>query len=222
MLFIGAAAAAQSALEGFFKDALARFGLAAKEVEDFLVFWLPLMASQAWAEGLISIIVTDPANPYWLTEGQVAKATAESLGYTANVSAHKGDTNTESTLIDTAITNKSAAIILDPANADGSIGAVKKAIAANIPVFLVNAEINQEGLAKAQKPDDHGRRIGVFAKLQGDLLGQRIELHRRLVRPVGGRACPALGDFASQGLGIEGLGFVDMVHGAPAGAFPRA
>jgi erythritol transport system substrate-binding protein len=104
----------------------------------------------ASAEGLISIIVNDPANPYWLTEGNVAKATAEKLGYTANVGAHKGDTNVESNLIDTAITNKSVAIILDPANADGSIGAVKKAVAANIPVFLVNAEINQEGLAKAQ------------------------------------------------------------------------
>lgn len=104
----------------------------------------------ASAEGLITVIVNDPANPYWLTEGNVAKATAEKLGYTANVGAHKGDTNTESNLIDTAITNKSVAIILDPANADGSIGAVKKAIAANIPVFLVNAEINQEGLAKAQ------------------------------------------------------------------------
>lgn len=104
----------------------------------------------ASAEGLISIIVNDPANPYWLTEGNVAKATAEKLGYTANVGAHKGDTNAESNLIDTAITNKSVAIILDPANADGSVGAVKKAIAANIPVFLVNAEINQEGLAKAQ------------------------------------------------------------------------
>jgi erythritol transport system substrate-binding protein len=104
----------------------------------------------ASAEGLISIIVNDPANPYWLTEGNVAKATAEKLGYTANVGAHKGDTNAESNLIDTAITNKSVAIILDPANADGSVGAVKKAVAANIPVFLVNAEINQEGLAKAQ------------------------------------------------------------------------
>jgi len=110
----------------------------------------PLMAYAASADGLITIIVTDPANPYWFTEGEVAKATAESLGYTANVSAHKGDTNVESTLIDTAITNKSAAIILDPANADGSIGAVKKAIDAGIPVILVNAEINQEGLAKAQ------------------------------------------------------------------------
>ena len=110
-----------------------------------------LLASPAWAAGgLMSIIVNDPSNPYWLTEGNVAAKTAEQLGYTAKVSAHKGDTNTESNLIDTAITNHSVAIILDPANADGSVGAVKKAVAANIPVFLVNAEINQEGLAKAQ------------------------------------------------------------------------
>lgn len=110
----------------------------------------PLLVGSAWADGLISIIVTDPANPYWFTEGEVAKKTAEELGYQASVAAHKGDTNTESTLVDTAITNKSAAIILDPANADGSVGAVKKAVDAGIPVFLVNAEINQEGLAKAQ------------------------------------------------------------------------
>ncbi|MCJ1688106.1 D-ribose ABC transporter substrate-binding protein [Rathayibacter sp. VKM Ac-2927] len=100
--------------------------------------------------GLISIIVNDPANPYWQTEGDVASAEAEALGYTANVGASKGDTNTESTLIDTAITNKSVAIILDPANASGSVGAVKKADAAGIPVILVNAEINETGLAKAQ------------------------------------------------------------------------
>jgi erythritol transport system substrate-binding protein len=106
--------------------------------------------TSASAAGLISIIVNDPANPYWLTEGNVAAAEAKKLGYDANVGAHKGDTNTESNLIDTAITNKSVAIILDPANASGSIGAVKKAISANIPVFLVNAEINQAGLAKAQ------------------------------------------------------------------------
>ncbi|ERI12271.1 D-ribose ABC transporter substrate-binding protein [Brucella intermedia] len=111
---------------------------------------LPLIANTAWAEGLMTIIVNDPSNPYWFTEGEIAKKTAEGLGYKAVVGGHKGDTNTESNLIDTAITNKSVAIILDPANADGSVGAVKRAIAANIPVFLVNAEINQEGLAKAQ------------------------------------------------------------------------
>ena len=124
----------------------------------------PLMAGSAWADGLISIIVTDPSNPYWLTEGKVAEQTAKDLGYTANVSAHKADTNTEINLIDTAITNKSVAIILDPANADGSIGAVKKAVAAGIPVFLVNAEINQEGLAKAQLVSNNAQGAAIGAQ----------------------------------------------------------
>lgn len=131
-----------------------------------------LFANAAWADGLISIIVNDPANPYWLTEGNVAKATAEGMGYTANVAAHKGDTNTESTLIDTAITNKSVAIILDPANADGSVGAVKKAIAANIPVFLVNAEINQEGLAKAQLVSNNAQGAALGATQWVESVGQ--------------------------------------------------
>ncbi|WP_204355695.1 MULTISPECIES: D-ribose ABC transporter substrate-binding protein [Marinobacter] len=111
-----------------------------------------LFATVAAAEdqGLISIIVNDTSNPYWFTEGKVAKATAEELGYRANVSSHKGDTNTESNQVDTAITNQAKAIILDPANANGSIGAVRKAVSAGIPVFIVNAEINKQGLAKAQ------------------------------------------------------------------------
>ncbi len=60
---------------------------------------LPLIASTAWAEGLMTIIVNDPSNPYWFTEGEVAKKTAEGLGYKAVVGGHKGDTNTESNLI---------------------------------------------------------------------------------------------------------------------------
>jgi erythritol transport system substrate-binding protein len=132
----------------------------------------PMMSGYAYADGLISVIVTDPANPYWFTEGEVAKATAEKLGYTANVAAHKGDTNTESTLIDTAITNKSVAIILDPANADGSVGAVKKAVAANIPVFLVNAEINQEGLAKAQLVSNNAQGAAIGAQQWVQMVGE--------------------------------------------------
>ena len=133
----------------------------------------PLLFSSAWAEGLMTIIVNDPANPYWFTEGEVAKATAEKLGYTATVAAHKGDTNVESNLIDTAITNKSVAIILDPANADGSIGAVKKAVAAGIPVFLVNAEINQEGLAKAQLVSNNAQGAALGAQQWVEAVGDK-------------------------------------------------
>jgi erythritol transport system substrate-binding protein len=132
-----------------------------------------LGGASAQAAGLISIIVTDPANPYWLTEGKVAEAEAKKLGYTASVAAHKGDTNTESNLIDTAVTNKSVAIILDPANASGSVGAVKKAIAAGIPVFLVNAEINQEGLAKAQLVSNNAQGAALGAQQWVKSVGEK-------------------------------------------------
>lgn len=130
-----------------------------------------LLVGAASADGHITIIVNDPSNPYWFTEGEVAKKTAEELGYTAAVNAHKGDTNAESTMIDTAITNKSVAIILDPANADGSVGAVKKAVAAGIPVILVNAEINQEGLAKAQLVSNNAQGAALGASQWVEFVG---------------------------------------------------
>jgi erythritol transport system substrate-binding protein len=141
---------------------------------------LSIAPTPAAAEGgLISVIVIDPANPYWLTEGNVAADEAKKLGYTATVGASKGDTNAESRLIDTAITNKSVAIILDPADASGSIGSVKRAIAANIPVFLVNAEINQEGLAKAQLVSNNAQGAALggqqWVKSAGDK-GNYVEL----------------------------------------------
>ena len=134
---------------------------------------LAASATTASAAGLVSIIVNDPSNPYWLTEGNVAAAEAKKLGYDATVGASKGDTNTESNLIDTAITNKAVAIILDPANASGSIGAVKKAIAANIPVLLVNAEINQEGLAKAQLVSNNAQGAALGAQQWVKSVGQK-------------------------------------------------
>ena len=153
---------------------------------------LPVVAgfatSASAAGGLISIIVNDPANPYWLTEGKVAAAEAQKLGYSATVGASKGDTNTESNLIDTAITNKSVAIILDPANASGSIGAVKKAIAANIPVFLVNAEINQQGLAKAQLVSNNAQGAALGAEEWVKDVGQQGNYVELLGNPADNNA----------------------------------
>jgi erythritol transport system substrate-binding protein len=136
---------------------------------------LPLMAGSAFAEGLISIIVTDPANPYWFTEGEVAKATAEELGYEATVSAHKGDTNVESNLVDAAITNGAKAIILDPANADGSVGVVRKATEAGIPVFLVNAEINESGIAIAQLVSNNAQGAALGAVQWQQMVGDEAK-----------------------------------------------
>ena len=136
---------------------------------------LPLISGPVLAEGLISIIVNDPANPYWFTEGEVAKATAEELGYEATVSAHKGDTNTESNLVDAAITNNAKAIILDPANADGSVAVVKKATEAGIPVFLVNAEINESGIAIGQLVSNNAQGAALGAVTWQEIVGEEAK-----------------------------------------------
>jgi erythritol transport system substrate-binding protein len=66
--------------------------------------------SDASAEGgLITIIVNDPANPYWAAEGDAAAAEAEKLGYTSKIGAHNGDSKKESDLVDTAINEEGLA-----------------------------------------------------------------------------------------------------------------
>jgi erythritol transport system substrate-binding protein len=129
--------------------------------------------------GLIAIITVDQANPFWQAEADTAKAEAEALGYTTTVADHKNDPNAQSQLIDTAIANGAVAIILDPAGADESIGAVTKATEAGIPVFTVNAEINQSGLAMSQIVSNNaqGAALGAeeFAKAMG-FEGEYVEL----------------------------------------------
>lgn len=129
--------------------------------------------------GLIAIITVDQANPFWAAEAETAKAEAEALGYTTTVADHKNDPVAQNQLIDTAIASGAVAIILDPAGADESIGAVQRATDAGIPVFLVNAEINQTGIAKAQIVSNNaqGAALGAeeFAKAM-DFSGDYVEL----------------------------------------------
>jgi erythritol transport system substrate-binding protein len=102
------------------------------------------------AGGTIAIITVDPSNPYWKAEADTAKAEAEKLGYKTTVAANKNDPETQNQLIETAINDKVAGILLDPAGAEESVAAVQKAVDAKIPVVLINAEIAKTGLAKAQ------------------------------------------------------------------------
>jgi erythritol transport system substrate-binding protein len=100
--------------------------------------------------GLIAIITPAQENPFFKAEADAAKAEAEKLGYETSVASHDDDPNKQSELIDAAISQDAAAIILDNAGADASIGPVTKAKEAGIPVFLIDREINETGIAEAQ------------------------------------------------------------------------
>jgi erythritol transport system substrate-binding protein len=131
------------------------------------------------AGGTIAVITVDPSNPYWKAEVDTAVAEAEKLGYDTTVDAHNNDADKQNQFVDGAISKKVKAIILDPAGADESVGAVQKATDAGIPVFLVNAEISEQGIAKSQIVSNNaqGATLGAeeFAKAMGGK-GEYVEL----------------------------------------------
>lgn len=98
----------------------------------------------------IAFITVDPSNPYWKAESDTAEAAIKKAGYQVQTSAHKNDPAQQNTIIETAINDKVAGVLLDPAGADESVAAVQKLVDAKIPVVLINAEIAKTGLAKAQ------------------------------------------------------------------------
>lgn len=98
----------------------------------------------------IAIITPSNDNPFFKAEAETAAARARELGYDVSINSHDDDAHKQDQLIEVAIANKAAAIILDNAGADASVAAVRKAKEAGIPAFLIDREINANGIAAAQ------------------------------------------------------------------------
>lgn len=99
---------------------------------------------------IIYVITPSVSNPFFKTEADVATETAEGLGYEVKAASHDDDPTKQTELFDSAIADKAAAIICDNAGADATIEAVKKAKDAGIPTFLIDREINEDGVAISQ------------------------------------------------------------------------
>jgi erythritol transport system substrate-binding protein len=129
--------------------------------------------------GLIVIITPSHDNPFFKAEADASDARAQELGYQTLVLTHNDDAALQDQLFDTAIAREAAAIILDNAGADASIAAVRKASTAGIPTFLIDREINANGLAVAQIVSNNyqGATLGAeaFVRLMGES-GPYVEL----------------------------------------------
>ena len=127
----------------------------------------------------IAIITPSNDNPFFKAEAETAAARARELGYDVSVNSHDDDAHKQDQLIDVAIANRAAAIVLDNAGADASVAAVRKAKDAGIPTFLIDREINANGIAAAQIVSNNyqGATLGAqeFARLMGEK-GNYIEL----------------------------------------------
>ena len=131
------------------------------------------------ASKLVVIITPSPDNVFFKAEQDAASAQAKKLGYETLVLSHDDDPTKQSQEIDTAISRKAAAIILDNAGADSSEAAIQRAKDAKIPTFLIDREINKTGVAVAQIVSNNAQGAGLggqeFAKLMGNK-GEYAEL----------------------------------------------
>jgi erythritol transport system substrate-binding protein len=155
------------------------------------------------AGGLIAIITPAVDNPFFKAEADAAAAKAQELGYKTSVASHDDDPNKQSELIDAAISRKAKAIVIDNAGADASIGPVKKAKAAGIPVFLIDREINATGIATAQivSNNSQGAQLGAqeFVKALGEK-GKYVEL---------------VGKESDTNAGVRSKGYADVLSQYP-------
>jgi erythritol transport system substrate-binding protein len=129
---------------------------------------------------LIVVLIPSQDNPFFKAEGEAAAARAIALGYRVRIDAHQDDAYRQDNLVDAAIASNAAAIILDNAGADSSIAAVRRATRAGIPCFLIDREIEADGIAKAQiiADNDQGAQIvaSEFARAMGPAGGKYAEL----------------------------------------------
>lgn len=102
------------------------------------------------ANKLIYCITPSTSNPFFNTVQVATTEEGESLGYTVKCVSHDDDATKQKELFETAISEGASAIICDNAGADASIEAVQLAADNGIPTFLVDREINQEGIAISQ------------------------------------------------------------------------
>jgi erythritol transport system substrate-binding protein len=164
---------------------------------------LPGLHAVSAEKKLIVAIFPPPDNPFFKVEADTVVSKAKSLGYETLLLIHNEDPVKEAQLYDTAISQKPVAIINDPSGSDATINSVAKAKAANIPVFLIDREINSTGLAIAQLVSNNyqGATLGAqeFVKLLNEK-GDYVEL---------------TGKETDNNAGVRSRGFHDVLDSYP-------
>lgn len=123
-------------------------------------------------KGMICVIVPPVENPFFGAMQTIAADKAEELGYTTTRLVHDDDANKQLELFESCIAQGAKAIILDNAGADATVAAVQKAKDANIPSFLVDREITQEGVAVSQIVSNNYQGATILAEEFASLMGE--------------------------------------------------
>ncbi len=103
----------------------------------------------------VAVIVSTLNNPWFVVLADSAKENATKLGYEAVVFDSQNDPAKETAHFDNVIASGYAAVLFNPTDADGSIANVRRAKAADLPVFCMDREINATDAAISQVLSDN-------------------------------------------------------------------
>ena len=152
---------------------------------------------------IIYIITPSHSNPFFGTEAEAAATKAKELGYEVKTLSHDDDATTQMEHFEAAISDKAAAIICDNAGADATVEAVKKAAEAGIPTFLIDREINQEGIAISQIVANNYQGAKAVAELWVEAMGEK------------GKYVELLGKESDTNAGVRSSAFHEVIDQYP-------
>lgn len=88
----------------------------------------------------MGVTVSNSTNPFFVMESNTAKKTGEDMGFDVLSQEAKEDVKTQSDQIDQFVTSQVDFIVIDPVDSDGVGPAVKRAVAADIPVVGIDSQ----------------------------------------------------------------------------------
>lgn len=103
----------------------------------------------------IAVVISTLNNPWFVMLAETAKAEAEKFGHEATIFDSQNDPAKEASHYENIVASGYDAILFNPTDADGSIVNVRKAKAAEIPVFCMDREINVTDAAVSQILSDN-------------------------------------------------------------------
>ncbi|MFA9463986.1 MAG: D-ribose ABC transporter substrate-binding protein [Velocimicrobium sp.] len=160
-------------------------------------------ALKGGGSNIIYIITPSHSNPFFGTEAVAAEEKAKELGYEVKTLSHDDDATTQMEHFEAAISDKAAAIICDNAGADATIEAVKKAKDAGIPTFLIDREINEEGVAISQIVANNYQGAKAVAELWVEAMGEE------------GKYVELLGKESDTNAGVRSSAFHEVIDQYP-------
>jgi ribose transport system substrate-binding protein len=103
----------------------------------------------------VAVVVSTLNNPWFVVLAETARDRAKELGYEATIFDSQNDPAKESQHFDNLISSGYRAVLFNCTDAKGSIANVRRAKAANIPVFCMDREIEANDAATSQILSDN-------------------------------------------------------------------